>query len=209
MTSDPDIIAHVAPSPPVCRRHEPPSSGVVQALSQARDIDAIGAIVRTAARELTGADGATFVLRDGDKCHYADEDAIEPLWKGRRFPLEMCISGWVMLNAKPVMIEDIYLDERIPAEAYRPTFVKSLAMVPVRRQAPIAAIGNYWASNRRASDEEMASCRPWPTPRLWPWKTPGFMAPWSTRWRFCKASRRASRPSTNRLRYSPAPWPTT
>ncbi len=155
MTSDPDIIAHIAPSPQYVAAMSH-LVGVVQALSQARDIDAIGAIVRTAARELTGADGATFVLRDGDKCHYADEDAIEPLWKGRRFSLEMCISGWVMLNAKPVMIEDIYLDERIPAEAYRPTFVKSLAMVPVRRQAPIAAIGNYWASNRRASDEEMA-----------------------------------------------------
>jgi len=27
------------------------------------------------ARELTGVDGATFVLRDRDKCFYADEDA--------------------------------------------------------------------------------------------------------------------------------------
>ena len=129
---------------------------VVQALSQTRTIDEISAIVRTAARELTGADGATFVLRDGDKCFYADENAIAPLWKGKRFPMEMCISGWVMMNAKPVMIEDIYADPRIPAEAYRPTFVKSLAMVPVRSKAPIAAIGNYWATNRRASDEEMA-----------------------------------------------------
>src|ERR1041385_5427766 len=60
---------------------------VVQELSLARDLDRIMAIVRRAARELTGADGATFVLRDGDLCHYADEDAIAPLWKGRRFPM--------------------------------------------------------------------------------------------------------------------------
>ncbi len=45
------------------------------------------AVVRHAARELTGADGATFVLRDADKCFYADEDAIAPLWKGQRFPM--------------------------------------------------------------------------------------------------------------------------
>lgn len=51
---------------------------VAQALSTARDLDAILALVRRAGRELTGADGATFVLRDGDMCFYADEDAIGP-----------------------------------------------------------------------------------------------------------------------------------
>ena len=40
--------------------------GVVQELSLARDLPAVMAIVRRAARELTNADGATFVLRDGD-----------------------------------------------------------------------------------------------------------------------------------------------
>src|SRR5688572_4877548 len=41
---------------------------VVQKLSLARDLATIVEIVRVAARQLTGADGATFVLRDGDKC---------------------------------------------------------------------------------------------------------------------------------------------
>jgi hypothetical protein len=36
---------------------------VVQELSLARDLETVMAIVRTAARRLTGADGATFVLR--------------------------------------------------------------------------------------------------------------------------------------------------
>ncbi|MEJ0010374.1 MAG: hypothetical protein WDN72_07655 [Alphaproteobacteria bacterium] len=67
---------------------------VVQELSHARDLDAIAAIARRAARELTGADGATFVLRDGEECHYLDENAIAPLWKGQRFPMSACISGW-------------------------------------------------------------------------------------------------------------------
>lgn len=66
---------------------------VVQKLSLARDLATIVDIVRVAARQLTGADGATFVLRDGDKCYYVDEDAISPLWKGQRFPLQACISG--------------------------------------------------------------------------------------------------------------------
>ncbi len=130
--------------------------GVVQALSFARDLNAIMEIVREAARSLTGADGATFVLRDGDKCHYADESAISPLWKGQRFPMSACISGWVMLNARSAVIPDIYRDPRIPTDAYRPTFVKSLAMVPIRREAPIGAIGNYWATLREPTDEEVA-----------------------------------------------------
>src|SRR5688572_48907 len=106
---------------------------VVQDLSHVRDLPAIMAIVRQAARDLTGADGATFVLREGEYCYYAEENAISPLWKGQRFPLKMCISGWVMMNAQPAVIEDIYVDDRIPHNAYKPTFVKSLAMVPIRQ----------------------------------------------------------------------------
>src|SRR5690348_18507302 len=94
-------------------------------------------IVTHAVRALLNADGATFVLRDGDMCHYADEDAITPLWKGSRFPMSACISGWVMLNREHVMVPDIYADDRVPAEAYRPTFLKSLLMVPIRRPSPI------------------------------------------------------------------------
>ena len=125
----------------------------VQDLSRARTLDAVMEIVRHAARDISGADGATFVLRDGDKCFYAEEDAIAPLWKGKRFPMSACISGWVMLNRKAAVIEDIYADPRIPADAYRPTFVKSLAMVPIRTQDPIGAIGNYWATKRMPPPE--------------------------------------------------------
>lgn len=129
--------------------------GVVQELSLARTLETVMAIVRKAARELTGADGATFVLRDGDCCYYAEENAISPLWKGQRFPMSNCISGWVMSNARPAVIEDIYQDPRIPADAYRPTFVKSLAMVPIRTRSPVGAIGNYWAQTHLASDDEL------------------------------------------------------
>jgi signal transduction histidine kinase len=127
----------------------------VQRLSLARTVGEVQELVRATARELCGADGATFVLREGDRCYYADEDAISPLWKGQRFPLEACISGWAMVNRRAVAIEDIYADDRIPHEAYRPTFVKSLAMVPIRRLDPIGAIGNYWAEHHQPTDEEM------------------------------------------------------
>jgi diguanylate cyclase (GGDEF)-like protein len=131
----------------------------VQELSLAPHLSEVQRVVRIAARDLAGCDGATFVLRDGDLCYYADEDAIEPLWKGMRFPMESCISGWAMLNGEHAVIPDIYADPRIPHEAYRPTFVKSLVMTPVRTMAPVGAIGAYWADHHVATEEEIALLR--------------------------------------------------
>ncbi len=128
---------------------------VVQRLSLARSLLDVQRIVARAGRRLTGADGATFVLRDGKDCFYADEDAISPLWKGQRFPLETCISGWAMLHRRQAAIADIYKDPRVPHDAYRTTFVKSLAMVPIRQLRPIGAIGTYWASTHEATEHEL------------------------------------------------------
>jgi signal transduction histidine kinase len=128
----------------------------VQELSLARDLESARAIVRRAARELTQADGATFILREGDLCYYVDEDAISPLWKGQRFPVARCVSGWTMEHGRPAVIEDIYSDPRVPVDAYRPTFVKSLVMVPIRARKPIGAIGNYWARRHLATADEIS-----------------------------------------------------
>jgi two-component system CheB/CheR fusion protein len=127
----------------------------IKDLSFRRSAQDVMDVVRHAARELTGADGVTFVLRENEQCYYAEENAIAPLWKGKRFPLTMCVSGWVMMNRQGVVIEDIYDDPRVPADAYRATFVQSLAMVPVRADDPIGAIGAYWARRHRASSAEM------------------------------------------------------
>jgi PAS domain S-box-containing protein len=128
----------------------------VQALSGARTLESVMVIVRTTARELTGADGATFVLREGDKVFYADESAIGPLWKGQRFPAEACVSGYAMIQREPVIIPDVYADARVPVAAYSPTFVKSMAMVPIRQDDPIGAIGAYWATHHHATPREVA-----------------------------------------------------
>jgi signal transduction histidine kinase len=60
-----------------------------------------------------------------------------------------------MLNQQPAVIEDIYSDPRIPHGVYRSTFVKSLVMMPVRSEEPIAAIGAYWASRHQPTDTEV------------------------------------------------------
>ncbi len=124
-------------------------------ISMARGLEEIMTVVRQSARPLIGADGLAFILRDKNQCYYVDEDAIQPLWKGQRFPMEACISGWAMQHSEVVVIDDITRDPRIPQDAYRPTFVKSLAMVPLRPGDPLGAIGAYWATIGTPSDDSV------------------------------------------------------
>lgn len=123
---------------------------LVMADSQAQVIET----VRQTARKVCQCDGITFVLRDGEMCHYVEEDAIGPLWKGQKFPLSACISGWAMLNAKTAVIEDVFADPRIPYDAYLPTFVKSLIMTPVG-DGHVAAMGAYWKDKRKFTQDEI------------------------------------------------------
>lgn len=138
--------------------HDQDTQGLVatvRRLAVARTLSEVMDIATHAARTLLKADGISFVLREGDQCYYADEDAITPLWKGRRFPLRACISGLCMERARPVVIRDIYKDPRIPLDLYRPTFVYSLAMVPVGQDRPIAALGAYWSRRHEARADEV------------------------------------------------------
>lgn len=165
----------------------------VPALHAATSLTGIGEVVRSAARAVTGARGATFVLREGDLCFYADEDAIAPLWKGQRFPMSECISGWAMLARQSACVPDIELDDRIPLAAYRPTFVRSLMMVPINRDSPVGAIGAYWSvvgapdPERLAALEEVAAAAAEAIERV------GLAdAPWAPNFRVPGASVRAA-----------------
>jgi GAF domain-containing protein len=67
--------------------------------------------------------------------------------EGQRFPMQQCVSGWVMAHGVPAIIADIYDDPRVPIDAFRPTFVRSMAMVPIVDEGqPVGAIGAYWAT---------------------------------------------------------------
>lgn len=130
---------------------------VVQQLSLCREAEAIVRVLRDAARALTGADGATIILREGDFCHYAEENAIAPLWKGKRFPIDSCISGICMKTRRQIALEDIYADGRIPHDLYRATFVHSLVVTPIRSMDPLGAIGAYWQARHAATAQELAT----------------------------------------------------
>jgi two-component sensor histidine kinase len=131
----------------------------IEKLSRAVDADAIHEIIRTSARQLIGSDGVALILADGDLCHYVEEDAIGPLWKGRKFKMTECISGWSMMNRMTAVIPDISTDKRIPYHLYATTFVKSLVMTPVGLDGPIAALGAYWASTYEPTAYEIETVK--------------------------------------------------
>lgn len=115
-------------------------------LAEARSVDEVVEILRLTARRIAGSDGAAIVLRDGPSCFYAAEDAIEPLWRGSRFPLDDCVSGWAMLHGETVVIPDIAADPRVPRPAYANKAICSLVMVPIGAPEPVAALGAYWCA---------------------------------------------------------------
>lgn len=130
-------------------------ASAIERLAGAGDVSDVVNILRATARRLIGADGIAVILRDNEQCWYVEEDAMGPLWKGEKFPLASCISGWAMLHRQSVIIDDIREDQRIPQKLYRDTFVRSLLMVPVRSDDPIGAIGAYWSDCHRATETQV------------------------------------------------------
>ncbi|MCJ2071635.1 GAF domain-containing protein [Methylobacterium sp. J-030] len=119
---------------------------VSRRLEASHSLDEIVTILRDTARQIAGSDSIAVVLREGDCCHYVAEDAIGYLWRGKRFPLDTCISGWAMLNNQTAIVPDIEADPRLPAAAYHHTSMRSLVMVPIGSPEPVAALGAYWCS---------------------------------------------------------------
>ena len=117
-------------------------------LAAATSVDEVVAVLRDTARAAVGAQGISVVLEQEGRCFYAAEDAVSPLWQGQKFAAEQCISGWAMRHRETVTVSDVRLDPRIPQDAYTPTFVRSLIMVPIGRPVAVAALGAYWSEVR-------------------------------------------------------------
>lgn len=132
---------------------------VVRYLAYLYDPERVTEVIRGAVRELTDADGACFILREGELAYYADEDAIAPLWKGRRFPLGECVGGWSILRGEPAVAEDALRDPRVPRKLYEKTFVRGLAVMPIRPEDPVGALAAYWARPHRATPAELDALR--------------------------------------------------
>ena len=129
----------------------------VECLARAGGSDEIVEVIRSAARRLIGSDGIALVLAEDGLCHYVEEDAVGPLWKGRKFAMTECISGWAMIHNSTVIIPDISQDDRIPHHLYADTFVKSLVIQPIGIGRPVGALGAYWATAYEPTEYEIAT----------------------------------------------------
>ncbi len=136
--------------------HWTTAAKAMEALAAARSLSEVTEVLRRYARRVVGADGIAIALRDGDQCHYVAEDAIEPLWQGQRFPMDICVSGWAMRNGQTAVIPDVFADARVPIDAYRSTFVRAMLMVPIGHVTPVAAVGAYWLEGGKATENQIA-----------------------------------------------------
>jgi PAS domain S-box-containing protein len=117
-------------------------------LARAASVDEVVDVLRDTARATVGAEGVAVVIENDGCCSYVAEDAVSPLWQGQSFLVDHCVSGWAMRHRETVAIRDVRLDPRVPQDAYAPTFVRSLVMVPIGRPVPVAALGAYWSEVR-------------------------------------------------------------
>ncbi len=83
----------------------------IAAMGRAESFEDVVETLRATARSLIGCDGIAIIRHDGDFCHYIEEDAIGPLWKGHKFPASDCISGWAMIHRQTVVVPDVSKDD--------------------------------------------------------------------------------------------------
>lgn len=131
---------------------------VIQNLALVRNKEAVYPPVLRAARALTGADGAAFIMREEGQFHHCAEDTIAPVLRGSRQPAGTSPVGLVVKERRTVVIRDV----RSPGDnghrgcvaAYGSTYVRGLALAPIRRDDPCGALALYWARPHRAVDHE-------------------------------------------------------
>jgi diguanylate cyclase (GGDEF)-like protein len=103
---------------------------IAAAFTSLRSLDRVGEIVRDAALELVGSDGASVLLPEGDGCCFPRHSALA-LARSERSKLESSAGGWAMRNRCPAIIPDVAHDPRTPFAVYGPTLIESVAAVPI------------------------------------------------------------------------------
>lgn len=129
---------------------------VLSDVSHIKVYEDITSTLKTAAKRLIHCDASSIIIRVDEDCHYIDEDSEQPLWKGMRFPLNNCITGWAILNGSTAIIPDIYDDARVPAELYRHTSIQSMMVAPLKnKNMQGGAISVYWNKRHSPSSAEV------------------------------------------------------
>lgn len=131
---------------------------VIQNLALVRNKTAVYPPVLRAARALTGADGAAFLMKEEAGFVHCAEDAIAPVLQGASQPAETSPAALAVKERRTVAIRDVRSPgdngHRMPVAVYGSTFVRGLVLAPIRRDDPCGALALYWARPHRAADHE-------------------------------------------------------
>ena len=121
-------------------------SGLLSDLSGCNSIGEIAALLCDQGRKAVAADGVAFVLFEEGHANYIEESSVDIFLKGMRPPLDDCICGWCQRMNQTALVNDIHHDDRINPADFENSFVKSLAMIPIRSEdRPIGSVGFYFS----------------------------------------------------------------
>lgn len=126
----------------------------VSLLAKAEALADVAEVVERATRLLTGADGATFTLRNHDSESYLNDQHLAALSNGQEPPLDDGVHGECMSSQAPIIIPDIDADPRKIQEIFTDTTVKSLLVIPIS-ETPIGTIGAYWSEKHDPTIDEV------------------------------------------------------
>jgi signal transduction histidine kinase len=133
-------------------------SSVLLAIAASHDEEAITHGLSRAARELLGAHGSSFAIRDGDEVRHVGRRGVGWVEAGRRFAIDACLSGRALLEGE-VAIVDVDEPSTVMAQSLRDARVRSAFLLPVRTERSAAAIGVYWAERRATTERDRALAR--------------------------------------------------
>lgn len=121
-----------------------PLHNILVAIDNAATHYEVIAQLRASAREIAGADGIAIVRREGDEVVCLTENAVAPLWSGRRFPINTCVSRRPLIEGVPVVVHDLDHDVEVRERDNLPPFIKSIAVYPLGGAPLPMALGIHW-----------------------------------------------------------------
>jgi signal transduction histidine kinase len=116
----------------------------LKSLTASKTMEQMQEAITHSARNLVHSDSAALVMLEDGLCHHVAEDSSIRLWKGGKFSMDECVSGWSISHNKTAVIRDLASDSRVLTKHYASTPIKSLVMAPIFLDRPIGAIGAYW-----------------------------------------------------------------
>ncbi len=126
----------------------------VRDLATAGDLATIRRVVHRATRQLTGADGTTFLV--GGAAGVSAVGDVGDVGDGHLDELASYLGDLAMSHCHTLAIADLAADERIPAEVARRTRARSLLMVPVRSHDPVGVIVASWEHHHEMAGTEIS-----------------------------------------------------